>query len=313
MSLIRRRLLQLVLVVLFLSIFTFGLMKMAPGDPVLAILNADEMTVTDADQARLRSSLGFDQPIYVQYFQWITGIVQLDLGTSYMSGKPVWNEIVERFPITIQLTVGALLVMVSISVPLGILSARYPGKWPDQIGRIFALIGASFPSFWLGLMLIYVFAFKFQLLPSTGMDSYSHMILPSITLGFSMAAVYSRLLRAGLIESLSQDYIQAGRARGIKEWRLLWLHAFRAAMLPVITVFGLSLGSLLGGAVVIEILFSWPGLGSMAVEAIFSRDYPVIQGYVLLTGVLVVVLNLLVDLSYYLIDPRMQQGKEKSV
>ncbi|PLT32135.1 nickel ABC transporter permease subunit NikB [Bacillus sp. V5-8f] len=288
-------------------------MKMAPGDPVLAILNADEMTVTDADQARLRSSLGFDQPIYVQYFQWITGIVQLDLGTSYMSGKPVWNEIVERFPITIQLTVGALLVMVSISVPLGILSARYPGKWPDQIGRIFALIGASFPSFWLGLMLIYVFAFKFQLLPSTGMDSYSHMILPSITLGFSMAAVYSRLLRAGLIESLSQDYIQAGRARGIKEWRLLWLHAFRAAMLPVITVFGLSLGSLLGGAVVIEILFSWPGLGSMAVEAIFSRDYPVIQGYVLLTGVLVVVLNLLVDLSYYLIDPRMQQGKEKSV
>nr|WP_308302414.1 nickel ABC transporter permease [Bacillus sp. V5-8f] len=313
LSLIRRRLLQLVLVVLFLSIFTFGLMKMAPGDPVLAILNADEMTVTDADQARLRSSLGFDQPIYVQYFQWITGIVQLDLGTSYMSGKPVWNEIVERFPITIQLTVGALLVMVSISVPLGILSARYPGKWPDQIGRIFALIGASFPSFWLGLMLIYVFAFKFQLLPSTGMDSYSHMILPSITLGFSMAAVYSRLLRAGLIESLSQDYIQAGRARGIKEWRLLWLHAFRAAMLPVITVFGLSLGSLLGGAVVIEILFSWPGLGSMAVEAIFSRDYPVIQGYVLLTGVLVVVLNLLVDLSYYLIDPRMQQGKEKSV
>lgn len=301
------------LVVLFLSIFTFGLMKMAPGDPVLAILNADEMIVTDADQAKLRSSLGFDQPIYVQYVQWMTGVVQLDLGTSYMSGKPVWNEIAARLPITIQLTAGALLVMVCISVPLGILSARYPGKWPDQIGRLFALIGASIPSFWLGLMLIYVFAFKFQLLPSTGMGSFSQMILPSITLGFSLAAVYARLLRAGLIESFAQDYIQAGRARGVKEWRLLWLHAFRAALLPVITVFGLSLGSLLGGAVVIEILFSWPGLGSMAIEAIFSRDYPVIQGYVLLIGVLVVVLNLLVDLSYYFIDPRIKQGKEKSV
>nr|WP_198936776.1 nickel ABC transporter permease [Domibacillus epiphyticus] len=312
MSFIRKRLFQLVLVVLFLSIFTFGLMKMAPGDPVLAILNSDEMIVTDADQAKLRSSLGFDQPIYVQYGQWMIGVMQLDLGTSYMSGKPVWNEIAERLPITLQLTAGALLVMVGISVPLGVLSARYPGKWPDQIGRIFALIGASIPSFWLGLMLIYIFAFKFQIFPSGGMGSVSQMILPSITLGFTLAAVYARLLRAGLIETLSKDYIRAGRARGVKEWRLLWLHAFRAALIPVMTVFGLSLGSLLGGAVVVEILFSWPGLGSMAVDAILSRDYPVIQGYVLLTGVLVVVLNLLVDLSYYLIDPRINQGKRES-
>ncbi|OMP66268.1 nickel ABC transporter permease [Domibacillus epiphyticus] len=312
LSFIRKRLFQLVLVVLFLSIFTFGLMKMAPGDPVLAILNSDEMIVTDADQAKLRSSLGFDQPIYVQYGQWMIGVMQLDLGTSYMSGKPVWNEIAERLPITLQLTAGALLVMVGISVPLGVLSARYPGKWPDQIGRIFALIGASIPSFWLGLMLIYIFAFKFQIFPSGGMGSVSQMILPSITLGFTLAAVYARLLRAGLIETLSKDYIRAGRARGVKEWRLLWLHAFRAALIPVMTVFGLSLGSLLGGAVVVEILFSWPGLGSMAVDAILSRDYPVIQGYVLLTGVLVVVLNLLVDLSYYLIDPRINQGKRES-
>jgi ABC-type dipeptide/oligopeptide/nickel transport system permease component len=299
-------------VVFVLSIFTFGLMKLAPGDPVMSILNADEMMVTEADQAKLRSELGFDQPIYVQYGKWMHGLIKLDLGTSYMSGKPVWNEMMERLPITFQLTTGALLVMVSISIPLGIISARYPRKWPDQISKALALIGASIPSFWLGLMLIYFFAFKLQVLPSNGMGSFAQMILPSFALGFSLAAVYARLIRAGLIESFSKDYIQAGRARGVKEWRILWFHAFRAALLPVITVFGLSMGSLLGGAVVIEILFSWPGLGSMAVDAIFSRDYPVIQGYVLLTGVFVVVVNLLVDLSYYLIDPRIKQGKEGS-
>ncbi|WP_285228746.1 nickel ABC transporter permease [Planococcus sp. ISL-109] len=309
-SIIKRRLLQLVFVVFVLSLFTFGLMKLAPGDPVMTILNADEMMVTEADQTKLRSELGFDQPIYVQYGQWVLGVVQLDLGKSYVTGKPVINEMAERMPITAQLTAGALLVMVSISVPLGIISARYPGKWPDQISRILALIGASIPSFWLGLMLIYFFAFKLQLLPTTGIGSFSHMILPSFSLGFSLSAVYARLLRAGLLESLSEDYIQAARARGVKEGRILWFHAFRAALLPVITVFGLSIGSMLGGAVVIEILFSWPGLGSMVIDAIFSRDYPVIQGYVLLTGVLVVVVNLLVDLSYYWIDPRIKQKEE---
>ncbi|MBT2571519.1 ABC transporter permease [Planococcus sp. ISL-110] len=285
-------------------------MKLAPGDPVMKILNADEMMVTEADQTKLRSELGFDQPIYVQYGQWILGVFQLDLGKSYMTGKPVINEMAERMPITAQLTAGALLVMVSISVPLGIISARYPGKWPDQISRILALIGASIPSFWLGLMLIYFFSFKLQLLPTTGIGSFSHMILPSFSLGFSLSAVYARLLRAGLLESLSEDYIQAARARGVKEGRILWFHAFRAALLPVITVFGLSIGSMLGGAVVIEILFSWPGLGSMVIDAIFSRDYPIIQGYVLLTGVFVVVVNLLVDLSYYWIDPRIKQKEE---
>jgi len=312
LELVRKRLVQLVIVLFLLSIFTFSLMKLAPGDPVMAILNADEMMVTEADQVKLRSELGFDQPLYVQYGQWMLGLIKLDLGQSYMSGKPVWDEMMERLPITVQLTVGALLVMVSISVPLGILSARYPGKWPDQISRILALIGASVPSFWFGLMLIYFFAFKFQIFPSTGVGTFSQTILPSFALGFSLAAVYARLLRAGLLGSFSEDYIQAARARGVKEWRILWFHAFRAALLPVITVFGLSMGSLLGGAVVIEILFSWPGLGSMAVDAIFSRDYPVIQGYVLLTGVFVVVMNLCVDLSYYLLDPRIKQGKEGS-
>jgi len=313
LEILGKRILHLVLVVLLLSCFTFGLMKLAPGDPVMSILNADEMAVTENDQARLRKELGFDRPLYIQYGQWLQGLVQLDLGKSFMSGKPVWNLMVERLPITIQLTVGALLVMMCISLPLGIVSARYSGKWPDHFSRILALIGASMPSFWLGLLLIYFFSFKFQLLPTNGMGSFSHMILPSFTLGFSLSAVYARLLRAGLLESFSEGYILAAKSRGVENWRILWFHAFRAALLPIITVFGLSIGSLLGGSVVVEILFSWPGLGAMVVDAVFSRDYPVIQGYILLTGVFVVFVNLLVDISYNLIDPRIKQVKEGNV
>jgi nickel ABC transporter permease subunit NikB len=287
-----------------LSIFTFTLMKFAPGDPVFTILNSDEMVVTEEDQAKLRNELGFDQPIYIQYGKWMLNLAQLDLGKSYMTGKPVWDELMERLPITLELTLFALFIMILITVPLGILSARNENRWPDQISRILALIGASIPNFWLGLILIYLFAFKLQILPSSGIGSYSQIILPAFTLGFTFAVVYARLLRAGLLQSMSEEFILAGRARGLKEWRILWFHSFRAALMPVITVFGLSIGSFLGGAVVIEILFSWPGLGSLAVDAIFNRDYPVIQGYVLLTGVFVVGVNLLVDLSYYVIDPR---------
>lgn len=294
----------MIFVLMVLSIFTFSLMKLAPGDPVLTILNADEMVVTEEDQAKLRNELGFDQPLYIQYGKWMLNLAQLDLGKSYMTGKPVWDELMERLPITGELTLFAFFIMIVITVPLGILSARNKNRWPDQISRILSLIGASIPNFWLGLILIYLFAFKLQILPSSGIGSYSQIVLPAFTLGFTYAVVYARLLRAGLLQSMSEDFILAGRARGLKEWRILWFHAFRAALIPVITVFGLSIGSFLGGAVVIEILFSWPGLGSLAVDAIFNRDYPVIQGYVLLTGVFVVGVNLLVDLSYYVIDPR---------
>ncbi|ANC77633.1 nickel ABC transporter permease subunit NikB [Fictibacillus phosphorivorans] len=310
LTIIKNRVTQLVVVLFILSLFTFTLMKMAPGDPVLTILNADEMVVTEEDQAELRKKLGFDQPLYIQYGKWMFNLVQLDLGKSYMSGKPVTEELLTRIPITAELTFFAMTIMLCITVPLGVWSAKYVNKWPDQFSRILALIGASIPNFWLGLILIYLFAFKLGVLPSSGIGSYSQIILPAFTLGFTFAVVYARLLRAGLLQSLSEDYIYAARARGVKEWRILWLHAFRAAVLPVLTIFGLSLGSFLGGAVVVEILFSWPGLGSLAVDAIFNRDYPVIQGYVLLTGVFVVLTNLLVDLSYYVIDPRMKRKEE---
>lgn len=199
--------------------------------------------------------------------------------------------------------------MVVIAFPFGILAAKYPKRWPDHLSRILALIGAGIPSFWMGLLLIYMVSYKLQWLPAMGQRGVESMILPSVTLGFPMAAVYARLLRAGLLESLSQEYIRAARARGISERSIFLRHAMRAALLPVLTVFGMSVGSLLAGSVVIETIFAWPGLGSMVVEAIFQRDYPVVQGYVIFTGIFVVLVHLVVDLTYGLLDPRIRMRK----
>lgn len=309
LQLIKKRLIQLIFVLFILSLVIFILMKLAPGDPVLTLLHADEMSITQADEAALREELGFDQPVLVQYGKWMLGLIQLDLGTSYLKGRPVLDELLDKLPATIQLTASGLAVMVAIALPLGLIASRYPNRWPDHVSRILALVGASIPSFWMGLLLIYLFSLKLGWLPTSGKGSFAHMILPSITLGFAMAAVYARLLRSGLLDSLSQDYIKAARARGLAERRILMGHALRAALLPVITVFGVSFGNLLAGSVVIETLFGWPGLGSLALEAIFERDYPIIQGYVLATGLFVVVVNLLVDLSYSLLDPRIRLGK----
>ncbi len=309
LQVIRKRAVQLVFVLFFLSLLTFILMKLAPGDPILLMLEADTVAVTNEEEAALRKELGFDKPVVVQYGTWLLQLLQLDLGYSYMKGKPVLDELLYRLPATLQLTAGGLIVMLIFAVPLGTLSARYHGKLPDHLSRIFALIGASVPLFWLGLLLIYWFAYKLSWLPMMGKGSFSQMILPALTLGIGLSAEYSRLLRAGLLESMSQEYIRAARARGVAEWRVLSLHAMRAALLPVITVCGMSVGSLLAGSVVTETLFSWPGLGTMAISAILERDYPIIQGFVLLTGLLVVSINLLVDVSYGLLDPRTRHRK----
>ncbi|MEW9123250.1 MAG: nickel ABC transporter permease [Thermotaleaceae bacterium] len=309
LKLVKGRLLQLVILLFCLSLMTFTLMKLAPGDPVLLILQADELAVTQEEEAALREELGFNQPILHQYGQWMKQLLQLDLGVSYIKGKPVLKELKDRFPATLQLTLGGIIVMILISAPLGILAARYAGRWPDHLSRFLALLGASVPAFWLGLILIYIFAYKLQWVPTMGKGGFQHIILPSIASGFGMASVYARLLRSGLLDSLSQEYIRAARGRGLAEWRIYLIHGLRAALLPVVTVFGMSLGSVLGGTVIIETLFSWPGLGRMVVDAIFQRDYPIIQGYILLTGLCVVIVNLLVDLSYGLLDPRIRHGK----
>jgi peptide/nickel transport system permease protein len=203
-----------------------------------------------------------------------------------------------------------MLVLFLVSVPLGMLGAVYEGRWPDYISRWMAMVGASIPSFWLGLLLIYFFSLKLNLLPVMGKGTLAHFVLPSITLGVAMAPIYIRLLRERLISTLQSSYIEAAKARGLRKERILLFHALRGSLIPLVTMFGLSIGSLLGGITVIEILFSWPGMGELIVNSVMQRDYPVIQGYILIVGFLVVITNLIVDLLYLMINPQIKQGKE---
>ncbi|MGO4889985.1 nickel ABC transporter permease [Anaerobacillus sp. MEB173] len=310
LSVIGSRILQLVLMVLVLSFVTFLLMKVTPGDPIRTILKVDDVITTSAEEEKLREEYGFNQPIYIQYSKWLSGVVKLDLGESIISNRPVLDLIMSRLPATIALSFGGLMVLFVISVPLGMLGAVYENRWPDYISRWFALVGASIPSFWLGLLLIYFLSLKLKLLPVMGTGTLAHFVLPSITLGVAMAPLYIRLLRERLISTLQSSYIEAAKARGLKKERILIFHALRGSLIPLVTMFGLSIGSLLGGITVIEILFSWPGMGELIVQSVMQRDYPVIQGYILIVGVLVVFTNLVVDLLYLVINPQIKQGKE---
>ncbi|WP_440108818.1 nickel ABC transporter permease [Paenibacillus sp. QZ-Y1] len=307
------RMTQLIFVLLMLSIITFLLMKMAPGDPVLTILKASEGAVSQSDREEVREQLGLNLPLVHQYGFWLLNVIQLDLGKSLVNNRSVWDLMMDRLPATVSLTIGAIIVLLLVSVPLGIMAAKYKGRWPDYLSRLFALIGASIPSFWLGLLFIYAFSYKLNWLPTMGNGNVRHLILPSITLGFVMAPEYIRLIRSGLLDAISQEYVRAARARGLAEWRVILRHALRAALLPVITIFGMSLSTLLAGSIVTETLFAWPGLGSMVMEAITQRNYPVIQGYVLLTGVFIVTANIMVDLSYSLLDPRIRSVRRRNL
>jgi ABC-type dipeptide/oligopeptide/nickel transport system permease component len=310
LSIIGSRIIQLIIVMFVLSFVTFLLMKITPGDPIRTLLKVDDVIATKAEEEQLRKEYGFDEPIFVQYSQWIRSAVQFDLGESIVAKRPVLEMIMSKLPATAALSIGGMIVLLFISIPLGVLGAVYENRWPDYVSRWLAMVGASIPSFWLGLILISIFSVKLQLLPVMGKGTFAHFVLPSITLGVAMAPMYIRLLRERLIAVLQSTYIEAAKARGLRKERILFFHALRGSLIPLVTMFGLSIGSLLGGITVIEMLFSWPGMGELIVNAVMERDYPVIQGYILVVGVLVVMTNLIVDLMYVVINPQIQQGKE---
>ncbi|KAB8137476.1 ABC transporter permease [Gracilibacillus oryzae] len=306
LRIIARKFIEVLFFIIFITFIGFAFVRMAPGDPALTILNVDELSVSQEQVDALREEMGFNDPLLVQYGNWLLNFVKLDFGESYVTGQEVTDMILLGLPATLELAVGAIIIMVLIAVPLGSLSALYRDSWIDQLGRSLSIIGAAVPSFLLGLLLIDLFGVRLSWLPTMGRGGFANLILPSLTLGLAISSVYVRLIRSSLLDAFSQDFIQSSRARGISEWRIFFLHAFRFSLPPVITVFGVSMGSLIGGVLVIEVLFAYPGLGKMVVDAIRQRDYPFIQGYILIMGIVVFLVNTCVDLSYRYFHPELR-------
>ncbi|KSU88272.1 MULTISPECIES: nickel ABC transporter permease [Priestia] len=307
-----RKFSEVLFFILFITFVSFIFIRLAPGDPVLTILNVDELSVSQEQVEALREEMGFNEPVLVQYGLWLEKFVQMDFGQSFVTGQDVMSTIMAALPATLELAIGAIVVMLIVAIPLGSLSALYRDSWIDKISRTLSIIGAAVPSFWLGLIFIDLFGVRLNWFPTMGRDGILSLVLPSITLGLAISSVYVRLLRSSLLDSYTQEFIRAARARGLSEGRVFLMHAFRHSIPPVITVFGVSLGSLIGGVVVIEVLFAYPGIGKLIVDAIRQRDYPLIQGYILVMGGIVFIVNTCVDLSYRYLNPEMKYKEKES-
>lgn len=305
-----RRLIQILVVLFGISFFTFGLTYLSPGDPAEIMLTECGNVPTPELLEQTRAELGLDKPFLIQYGTWLKGVLTGDMGTSYSMKVPVVEKLTSCFWPTLKLALFSLIIMLAVSVPLGILSAVYQNRWPDYLVRGLTFLGVSIPSFWVGLILLSIFGVTFRWVTvSGGSTDFKSLILPAVTLAFSMSAKYTRQVRIAVLEELRQDYVTGARMRGIRESTILWKHVLPNSMLPLVTLLGISLGSLLGGTAVVEIIYNWPGLGSMAVKAISCRDYPLVQGYVLWIALLYMGINLLVDLSYNRLDPRLKEER----
>jgi len=304
---ILKRVIGLIPILFGVSLLTFTLINLVPGDPVQVYLRIAEMLPTPELVAKVRAEMGLDKPIHLRYFDWLTQVIQLDFGKSYISKKPVWDEIIYYFPATIQLTLMAMVLILFISLPVGIFSALYKDSIFDQISRVLSFLGASMPSYWLGILLIYLFSMQLNLLPTQGHGTVLHLILPALTLALGHSSTYTRLLRTSILENLNQYHVLYARARGLRERLVVSRHILKNSLIPIITAFGMSFGHMVAGSVIVESVFSWPGIGRYCVASIFSRDYPVIQAYVLIMAVVFILCNLLVDIVYHLLDPKMME------
>jgi glutathione transport system permease protein len=300
---ITRRLLGMIPILLIVSIVIFMFLHMIPGDPA-RIIAGPEASMQDVEN--VRKSLGLDRPLYEQFWLFITHALQGNFGVSYRTHEPVLSMIAERFGPTMELTLFSMVWAVILGLIIGVVSATKRGKWQDQVSMFCAITGISMPSFWLGLMLIELFSVKLGWFPSGGSDSLLHVVLPAITLGSGVAAVIARFTRSSLLETLREDYVRTARAKGAKESRVVWLHALRNALIPVVTMTGLQFGFLLGGSVVVEAVFSWPGMGRLLIDAVNFRDYPVIQAEMLLFSLEFMLINLLVDVIYAVLNPQIR-------
>ena len=300
---VAKRLLSTLPVLLGISLLLFFMLRMLPGDPAQVL--AGQMA-SQEDIKLIRHQLGLDRPIIVQYGLFLGRLVRFDLGRSARTQSPVIKEIWARLPNTVLLAVAAIALACLFGIPAGIISATRPYTWIDYLFTSMALFGISMPVFWLGLMLVVIFSVVLQWLPAGGTGSWKHIILPSFTLAAFVVAFITRMTRASMIEALSQDYTTTARSKGLKERVVIVKHALKNALIPIITVVGLQFGLLLGGAVLTETVFAWPGVGRLIVDSILARDYPVIQGTILIFGLLYILVNLFVDMIYAFIDPRIR-------
>ena len=298
---ILRRLLLAIPTLFGVLVVAFLLLYVAPGDPVQAMVGerADEETI-----ARLRAELRLDDPLPIQFGHYVAGIVKGDLGRSYITNRPIRKDIIERFPKTLQLAGAAMLLATVLGVSLGILSAWRPGGAIDRIGLAVAYLGISFPVYWVGLLLILLFAVTLHWLPPSGFGGLRYLALPALALGMRSIAFLARMTRSAMLDALGADYVRTARAKGLSEWRVIGRHALRNAMIPIITVLGLDFGAYLTGSILTETIFSWPGLGRYVVNAIARRDLPAIQGSVLFLSAVFVMVNLITDVAYAKADPR---------
>ncbi|AYG62924.1 ABC transporter permease [Rhizobium jaguaris] len=299
---ILKRLFQALFVVIVVTLLVSYAIRLS-GDPT-AMLVSGGGAISEADLQRIRAGLGLDQPFHMQYLNFIGGVIRGDFGKSFFGGTPVWTMIAQALPATLLLSFLSLIISFLISIPLGIHAAVKAGSWSDQIIRIFSLIGLSFPNFWLAIMLVLIFSIKFEWLPSSGFLVYQGLVLPCLTLALILSAVNLRIVRTAMLDTLSTQYILVSRAKGLKDRVVLYKHALRNCLIPLLTFVGLQFGDLLGGVVIVERVFNWPGMGSLAFDAISARDYPVLQGTITVLALMIVLTNLAIDLAYGIIDPR---------
>jgi peptide/nickel transport system permease protein len=298
-----RRFALTVLVLFGVATLVFSLIHLIPGDPAQAMLGE---AASQKDVEDLRRRLGLDRPLTEQYGQFLRGAIMGDLGTSFRTRQPVTTQILERMPATLELAAAAMLVAVCVAIPLGIAAAVRRGTFVDHSAMVLALSGVSIPNFWLGPLLAIVFAVELGWLPVSGRGTWAHLLLPAISLGAALAAILARMMRATLLEELRELYVVAARARGVSRGRAVLRHAFRNSLIPVVTIIGLQFGAVLTGAVITETVFAWPGIGRLLIQSIGFRDYPLVQGCILLIAVTYVAVNLLTDLLYGFLDPRIR-------
>lgn len=300
-----RRLLLTLPVVWIVVTLVFALLHLVPGDPVAQMLG-EGASVSEVE--RMRRELGLDRPIVQQYGTYMQSLVRGDLGTSYRNQEPVVSSILKRYPATIELALASLAFSIAIATPLGIVASVRRGRLADRAIGFVSLLGVSLPNFALGPLLILLFSLQLGLLPVSGREGWSHLILPAITLGGALAAITTRMVRSSMLEEIQQDYVRTARAKGLSEGFVLVRHALRNGLIPILTVLGLQMGTLLAGAIITETIFSWPGLGRLTVQAINARDYPLVQGCILTISLSYILINLITDVLYSVVDPRIKYG-----